>query len=241
MYVRLEFAYLATAKWKVLTVCVQVADSGNNQIRKVKYPEGSVTTLAGVREGGYANGSCAEAKFNMPTDVAVDGRGTVIVADSDNNVLRQIMDGRVSTFAGRGHSFGVGREQDGPALSATFHRPCIVRICREGDVYVVDRDADSHWRRIENTCLCAPHEIRKQQRMKEFFDSALTMCYETLKSADVPVSKNGEFSDTMLQRALCLVTSNAAAMSMYKKLMTDTQHAGETSWTERDREARDRD
>jgi streptogramin lyase len=68
---------------------IYVADKGNNKIRKIT-PDGQVTTLAGSGSPGSENGKGPSATFNGPSDVAVDGEGNVLVADSNNNLIRKI-------------------------------------------------------------------------------------------------------------------------------------------------------
>ena len=68
---------------------VYVADSGNNEIRKVS-PAGAVITLAGSGSQGSADGSGTVASFNDPEGVAVDASGNVYVADFANNKIRKI-------------------------------------------------------------------------------------------------------------------------------------------------------
>ena len=79
-----------------------VADRGNSAIRKVS-TTGVVTTFAGgPRRPGGADGPTSEASFFYPTGVAVDGAGTVFVADVGNSSIRRIKGGMVSTFASSG-------------------------------------------------------------------------------------------------------------------------------------------
>ncbi|MER2192739.1 MAG: stalk domain-containing protein [Solibacillus sp.] len=78
-----------------------VADSLNHVIRKVT-PDGFVTTVAGtaVENGGYKNGSAFTAQFNEPSDVEFGADGQLFVSDSGNQVIRQVVDGQVTTYAG---------------------------------------------------------------------------------------------------------------------------------------------
>ena len=78
---------------------VYIADTGNGTIRQVT-SAGVVTTLAGSPgEWGAANGTGAAARFATPQHLAVDGSGTVYVADSANGALRKITAaGEVTTF-----------------------------------------------------------------------------------------------------------------------------------------------
>ncbi len=78
-----------------------VADWVNHTIRKVT-PSGVVTTIAGGRGvKGALDGRADLARFDTPTDVAVDATGNLFVTDSGNNAIRKISPtGIVSTVAG---------------------------------------------------------------------------------------------------------------------------------------------
>jgi streptogramin lyase len=66
-----------------------VADTYNQTIRKVT-SAGVVTTLAGVTLSvNSADGTGSAARFNYPTSIAVDGSGTLYVADFDNSAIRK--------------------------------------------------------------------------------------------------------------------------------------------------------
>jgi hypothetical protein len=64
-----------------------VADRGSQTIRTVS-PTGDVSTLAGSGGKGSDDGTAAEATFNNPIAVAIDGSGTVVIADTDNHSIR---------------------------------------------------------------------------------------------------------------------------------------------------------
>ncbi len=68
---------------------VYVADTANHRIRKIT-PDGTVTTLAGNGQPGNADGPAAQAQFRMPQALAVDGKGVIYVADTENNAIRKI-------------------------------------------------------------------------------------------------------------------------------------------------------
>ena len=110
---------------------VYVADASNNRIRKIS-PAGVVTTLAGSTSGYMDGGS--DAKFNLPSGVAVDSSGNVYVADSNNNRIRKISPtGVVTTFAGSSQG-----DDDGALAAAKFNRPIGVAVDSRGNVYVAD-------------------------------------------------------------------------------------------------------
>jgi sugar lactone lactonase YvrE len=105
---------------------VYVADYGNNLIRKIT-PDGTVSTLAGSRAPGAADGKGTAASFYGPTGVATDNTGNVFVADYGNNLLRKITPGGdVTTLAGANAAFGY------------FNSPTGVTADAAGNVYIAD-------------------------------------------------------------------------------------------------------
>ena len=89
-----------------------VADVGNYAIRRVTMA-GAGSTVAGNGEALLADGECGAARFNQPRDVAVDGKGTIVVANRTNNRIREIEGGQVTTLAGS--SGGEGDKKGGEA------------------------------------------------------------------------------------------------------------------------------
>jgi len=110
---------------------VYVADWGNNAIRKIT-PAGVVTTLAGsaLNYSGSDDGAGGAARFNGPTRVAVDGAGTVYVADRGNHTIRKI------TPAGLVTTLTVSLA--GPGAPARFESPTGVAVDGAGTIYVAD-------------------------------------------------------------------------------------------------------
>lgn len=116
-----------------------VADTGNHAIRKIT-PDGMVTTVAGSGVAGTADGVGKAAQFNGPVGLAVDGDGTVYVADTYNDTIRKIApDGTVTTLAGS----GMPGDADGPALAASFDTPCALAIDIDGALLVADTRNDA--------------------------------------------------------------------------------------------------
>ncbi len=117
---------------------VYVADTGNNTIRKIT-SGGVVTTLAGAAGPGNlgaADGPGSAARFNGPQGVAVDGAGSVYVADAFNATIRKITsDGVVTTLAGAAGTLGVA---DGSGSAAQFGRPASVAVDGAGNLDVAD-------------------------------------------------------------------------------------------------------
>lgn len=109
---------------------------GRSTIRKIT-PAGVVTTLAGLAGAyGWRDGTGAEARFDSPQGLAVDGAGNVFVADSNNHCIRKIAaDGTVKTVAGSPRSQGA---IDGPAEAARFYNPFCLALDAAGNLYITD-------------------------------------------------------------------------------------------------------
>src|ERR1051326_3527794 len=66
-----------------------VVEDLSNLVQKVS-PSGAVTTIAGTRTTGYAGdgGPATKAWLNVPRGIAVDAKGNVYIADSQNHRIR---------------------------------------------------------------------------------------------------------------------------------------------------------
>ena len=113
---------------------VYVADTGNNEIRKIT-PAGIVTTLAGTTAKGSADGVGNAASFYGPYGVAVDANGNVYVADRSNHEIRKVTPGGVVTTLAGSTTMGSA---DGVGNAAAFAGPSGVEVDAAGNVYVAD-------------------------------------------------------------------------------------------------------
>jgi DNA-binding beta-propeller fold protein YncE len=110
-----------------------VADSGSHSIRRVDTTSGNVETIAGVDgKKGFQDGEARAALFNAPIGVAVF-ENKIFVADTYNDKIRVVENGRVSTLAGNVQGFA-----DGSANQANFNTPCGIAVLRDGNLIVAD-------------------------------------------------------------------------------------------------------
>jgi serine/threonine-protein kinase len=113
---------------------IYIADTYNNMIRKISL-DGVVSTLAGKKVRGSANGKGTEASFSHPAGITVDREGNVYVADEGNNKIRRISPGgMVTTFAGSGERGST----NGRDTTASFYRPYGVAADKKGNIFVAD-------------------------------------------------------------------------------------------------------
>ena len=110
-----------------------VADNAN--IRKV-LPDGTGVEFAGDINGvtGFSDGAGGIARFNRPTQLAIDAQDNLYVTDLNNNVVRQISPrGEVRTIGGEpsrnAHNVGT-------AEAAAFGNPRAIAIDAGGFLYV---------------------------------------------------------------------------------------------------------
>ncbi|QYM77807.1 immunoglobulin domain-containing protein [Horticoccus luteus] len=116
-----------------------VADTNNHTIRKVNLATTEVTTVAGLAgQPGAVDGTGSAARFNAPSDVAVDRNGNLYVADTENNTIRAVSAGGVvKTIAGLAGSSGAA---DGTATAARFNHPSALTVDGSFNVFVLDTD-----------------------------------------------------------------------------------------------------
>jgi WD40 repeat protein len=117
-----------------------VADTENNRIRRIALATGLITTVVGDGTAAYAGdgGPATAASLNLPRDLEFDTDGAMIIADTDNHVIRRVdpTTGIIETVAGNGTS---GFSGDGAsALDATLYRPFGVDLGEDGNLYIAD-------------------------------------------------------------------------------------------------------
>ena len=115
-----------------------IADSANQRIRMVTPGGGIITTVAGTGVPGYSGdtGPATSANLDSPFGVAVDGAGNLYIADYDNNRIRKVTGGIITTVAGTGVA-GYGGDK-GPATSAELYNPYGVAVDGVGNFYIAD-------------------------------------------------------------------------------------------------------
>ncbi len=101
-----------------------VADSGAHTIKRVNATNGEIIIIAGIEnQKGFADGETQTALFNAPVGVAVLG-DKIFVADTYNDKIRVVENGKVSTIAGSEQGFADADN----GLLAKFDTPCGLAI-----------------------------------------------------------------------------------------------------------------
>ncbi len=122
-----------------------ISDTGNHTIRRL-YPDGSVTTFAGLAGSpGSADGFGSAARFNSPGQLCVDNEGNVFVVDTGNDTLRRISPlGQVATVAGQ---VGAAGNTDDFGPFASLNHPTGVAVTADGNTLFIAETNDI--RRVE--------------------------------------------------------------------------------------------
>jgi hypothetical protein len=99
-------------------------------------PDGRLTAFAGSQTVGHADGAGAEASFSSAISIAITPNSELVVADTDNNIVRRVSkDGIVTTIAGQA---GMPGSSDGSGRNARFKEPKGIAVDDHGFIYVAD-------------------------------------------------------------------------------------------------------
>ena len=113
-----------------------VVDQVGQRVRKIA--AGVVSTLAGNGTTGNTLGAAANASFNFPLGVAIDGTGNLYISDAGNYMVKKISTaGQVSVYCGT----GIKGIADGTLTTAKFSYPAGLVFNSGGDLLIVDEHA----------------------------------------------------------------------------------------------------
>jgi sugar lactone lactonase YvrE len=120
-----------------------IADSGNCVIRRVDAKTGDISTVAGNNALGCGfsgdGGPATSATLDCPEGVALDSAGDLIIADTQNSVIRFVAaaTGIISTVAGTSGVSGFSGD-GGPATSAQLNLASGVAVDSAGNLFIAD-------------------------------------------------------------------------------------------------------
>jgi sugar lactone lactonase YvrE len=117
------------------------ADSGNDIVRRIDAVSGIITTIAGVpMTQGYSGDGFAAilANLSSPRSIAFDAAGDLFIADTSNNVIREVnaTTGNISTVAGTGTA-GYNGDMI-LATTAQLNTPWTVSVGADNSLYIAD-------------------------------------------------------------------------------------------------------
>lgn len=122
-----------------------IADKGNSMVRKITASTGVISAFAGTGVVGYSgnSGAATSAKLDYPTGVSMKkNSATVYIADQGNQVIRKVVSGTITNYAGNATGAGTltgGYSGDGgAATSAKLNLPYAISFSPTGDAYISD-------------------------------------------------------------------------------------------------------
>jgi DNA-binding beta-propeller fold protein YncE len=102
--------------------------------------EGKIRTVAGTGRKGFSgdDGDALRAQLNGPKHLCIDRNGDVLIADTENHVIRKYLprEGKIVRIAGTGRAGRAGL--DGPPLKAELNQPHGVNARPDGTIYITD-------------------------------------------------------------------------------------------------------
>ena len=131
-------AVIADAKGRVY-----ILERGGHALRVVD-ADGKIKTVVGTgRQGNSGDGGDArQATLNGPKHLCFDRDGNVVIADTENHVIRKYLprENRIVRVAGSGKKGrgGIG----GPPLDAELNQPHGVFVRNDGTLYIADSSND---------------------------------------------------------------------------------------------------
>ncbi len=136
-----------------------IADTGDNLVRRVDTGTGVINLDAGLTtplSTGTQNTACAaetdslgdscspaQAILSAPRGIALDATGNLYIADTGDNLIREISleTGTITSVAGNGQSVFSG--DNGLATGASLNAPQAVSVDAAGNLYIADTGNDA--------------------------------------------------------------------------------------------------
>ncbi|MEN8696026.1 MAG: T9SS type A sorting domain-containing protein [Bacteroidia bacterium] len=128
--------YIADVANHCIRRLAKYVNLGNGQVASTFAGAAPTPGLPGFGTAGSSDGTGTSARFDQPTDIAVDTDGNFYVTDNRNYTIRKITPaGVVTTLAGTAKSAGTA---DGTGAAAKFGRPWGVAIYNSNTIVVTD-------------------------------------------------------------------------------------------------------
>lgn len=118
---------------------VYILERSGHALRVVD-PAGKIRTVAGTGQKGFSGdgGDARQALLNGPKHLCIDHDGSVLIADTENHVIRRYLpkEGKIVRVAGTGKKGTAGL--GGPPEKAELNQPHGVTVHPSGTIYITD-------------------------------------------------------------------------------------------------------
>ena len=114
-----------------------IADYEAHKVRRV-FPDGSMQTIAGNGTAGFSGdqGPATSAQLNSPARAVPSADGGILVVDQQNQRIRKVANGVITTVAGNGAPGFSG--DGGPATAAQLQNPEGIAALANGGFLIAD-------------------------------------------------------------------------------------------------------
>lgn len=121
---------------------IYIGDTHNQRVRLVTFATGIISTYAGTGVKTYtADGVAANSSaLARPRGLAISPNSTLLIADSDNDRVRAVSGGNISTVVGSGQQGFSGDTALG--TSSTIDTPRVVAATANNNVVIADTEND---------------------------------------------------------------------------------------------------
>jgi uncharacterized protein (TIGR03437 family) len=126
---------------------IYFSERNGHRIRRID-TRGVISTFAGTGTAGFSGdgGRATSALLNLPSGIAFNAAGELLIADTLNQRIRAVgTNGVIRTIAGTGENALTG--DGGPASAAALRNPTGLAVDRNGNVYIT-QDGSGFIRRI---------------------------------------------------------------------------------------------
>ncbi len=117
-----------------------ICDIDNHVIRRLDLKKGTISTVAGNGQKGYAGdgGPAREASLNQPYEIRFDKAGNMYWVEMPNHVVRRVdkRTGIITTIAGTGTAGFSG--DGGPGVKAEVRQPHSIQFDPRGRLLICD-------------------------------------------------------------------------------------------------------
>jgi len=117
---------------------IYISDVNNNVIRMIDAGTGKISTVAGNDTGGFSGDGmlAVHASLLSPAGIFVNNKGDLYIADENNDRIRRVAGGYITTVAGGSTATSIG---DGNlSTNARLSSPTGVYVDTSGAIYISD-------------------------------------------------------------------------------------------------------
>jgi uncharacterized protein (TIGR03437 family) len=119
-----------------------ISDFGGHRVYRMG-PEGSLTAVAGTGTAGYSGDgiSATRSMLSYPTGLAIDNQGALYIADSQNHLIRRVVNGVINSIGRAATPTGLALNAAGTLYIADRPSGLIVRLPAIGPATAINISA----------------------------------------------------------------------------------------------------